>query len=495
MKLHASDQDCIKRYQEELRENLNLFLTRSFMSLRPGESFKPNWHIDVISEYLMACKEKKIKRLIINMPPRMMKSLCVSVAFPAWLMGNDPSKSIICASYAQSLSNQHSLDCRALIESDWFRAAFPECKLAKDQNEKSKYMTTQRGMRFATSVGGTLTGAGCSFMIVDDPLNPTQAASDVERDTANNWMSSTVPSRLNNQEEDVIIVVMQRLHEDDVTGHLLEKGGWEHLCLPAKNDRKKIIQINDYTKIFRDNELLHPERMPQKVLDSLELDLGSFDYAGQYLQAPVPKAGGILQARWWREWQTKALPSCEYIIQVYDTAFKTDSMNDYTARTTWGIFRHNNGQPNIILLEAMNKRLTLPELREEAVEAYYDFDPDLVLIEDKASGISLIQELKRLGMRLRAMPRNKGDDKVSRAHVASVMLEQGVVWYPKDTAWAQEVIRQSASFPNAKYDDLVDTVTDALIFLRHYKRVEVTSDRVASSGTTTFKPNYGGHYG
>lgn len=226
MKLYASDKDCIERYQEELRNNFNLFLTRAFLHLRPGETFKPNWHIDVISEYLMACKNKQIKRLIINIPPRMMKSLCISVAFPAWLMGNDPSKSIICASYAQSLANQHSLDCRALIESEWFQAAFPGCKLAKDQNEKSKYMTTKRGMRFATSVGGTLTGAGGSFIIVDDPLNPSQAASDAERDTANSWMSSTVPSRLNNQEDDIIIVVMQRLHEDDVTGHLLDKGGW-----------------------------------------------------------------------------------------------------------------------------------------------------------------------------------------------------------------------------------------------------------------------------
>jgi predicted phage terminase large subunit-like protein len=496
MALDSAIQEDLRTYSEALRENLSLFITRSFLHLRPGEQYLDNWHIDCIAEYLNACHKRQIKRLIINMPPRSMKSITTSVAFPAWLMGNEPSTSIICASYAQNLSNQHSLDCRAIMESEWFKAAFPLCRFSKDQNQKSEYMTTQRGIRFATSVGGSLTGKGGQYIIIDDPLNPTQAASVVERETANNWMSSTVPSRLNNQEEDVIIVNMQRLNEDDVTGNLLAKNnGWEHLCLPAKNDRRKIIQLNGFKKIFEDQELLHPERLSQKVLDSLEHDLGSIDYAGQYLQAPVPRGGGILQTGWWKEWDSDFLPSCDYTIQVYDTAFKTDVMNDFTARTTWGIFTYNNQKPNIILLEAMNKRLTLPELREEAIESYYDFDPDIVLIEDKGSGTSLIQELKRLGIRLKAVPRGKGDDKISRAHIASVMLEQGVVWYPKNKAWATEVIRQCASFPNAKHDDLVDTVTDALIFLRHYKRIEVTNDRVASGGSSSFKPTYGGSYG
>ena len=189
------------------------------------------------------------------------------------------------------------------------------------------------------------------------------------------------------------------------------------------------------------------------------------------------------------------MPSCSYILQVYDTAFKDGKENDYTARTTWGIFTYNSNKPNIILLEAMNKRLTLPDLKREAIESYDDYDPDLVLIEDKASGISLIQELKRTGMRIRAVGRGKGDDKISRAHIASVVLEQGLVWYPKGKSWANEVIRQCASFPNAKYDDLTDTVTDALIFLRHYRRVEINEDDAAGEGSTSFKPKYGGHYG
>ncbi|HWZ21671.1 MAG TPA: phage terminase large subunit [Cytophagaceae bacterium] len=481
---------------EGLRTDLRTFIKYSFKYLRPGDKFLDNWHIDAISEYLMACKNREIKRLIINMPPRTMKSLTTSVAFPAWLMGNKPSDSIVGASYTQNLSNQHSLDCRAIMESEWFKVTFPECRFTKDQNQKSEYMTTLFGKRFATSVGGSLTGKGGQYIIIDDPLDPTRAASDVERETANNWMCNTVPSRLNNQENDVIIVNMQRLHEDDVTGNLLQKKGWELLCLPAKNDRRTVIQMGNFKKIFEKDELLHPARLSEKVLLALENSMGSFEYAGQFLQQPVPKAGGILRAKWWTEWEnTKALPSCFYTIQVYDTAYKIGEENDYTARTTWGIFYHNNDNPNIILLEAMNKRLTFPELRAEVVESYYDFDPDIVLIEDKVSGISLIQELKKLGIRLKAMARGKGDDKVSRAHVASVMLEQGVVWYPKGCAWATEVIRQCASFPNAKHDDLTDTVTDALIFLRNFKRITVPNDGVASTGSSTFKPQYGGHYG
>lgn len=830
----ATPEEALEYINGILRKDLRRFIQYSFSYLRPGEKYSHSWHIDAISEYLQAVKDGEMKRLIINMPPRMMKSLTASVAFPAWLIGNDPTTSIICASYAQTLSNQHSLDCRAIMESEWFKSAFQDCRLAKDQNEKSKYKTTLNGMRFATSVGGTLTGAGgscfpagtlvctskgnviiekvvknpceykvlsynhskgkeeyknviasrklskrglyeiqttqgvslrctgdhpiyvqgigyveaeklkpgqsvyhnryiqnsnevgifhaqdqnmvwsgmrnlcqnisdqircfaqefekricrqllfagmlgrascnkefaemfdmrkqsaesretllfrpvqrgsktiaskdissrmhklftkiCSeicvsnvlrqgmcglraqktyarveqfqlsswqriseifqkiksyytgkrwkylsrmwnireiigtsresqqtgqcggeshhFMqgmsydsssqqddtissvkrisdqehevydiqiegnhnffaegllvhnciIVDDPLDPNRAASDVEREKANNWMSATVPSRLNNPEKDSIIVVMQRLHEEDVTGYLLDKGGWDHLCLPAENDRKTIIQMGKFKKVFEDGELLHPQRLPKKILKDLEHDLGSYAYAGQYLQTPIPKGGGILQADWWREWKTYALPPCDYIVQVYDTAFKIGNNNDYSARTTWGIFQYNN-RSNIILLEAMNLRLTLPDLKAEAIESYKDYDPDIVLIEDKASGISLIQELKRTGMRIKALKRGAGDDKVSRAHIASVMLEQSVVWYPRECPWVNEVIRQCASFPNAKHDDLVDTVTDALIFLRHYKKLEVNNDQAISQGSTTFKPNYGGHYG
>lgn len=486
--------ELYKRINDALSGDLKKFIEYSFKYLRPGEQFLDNWHLSCISAHLEAVANGQLKRLIINMPPRALKSISCSVAFPAWLIGRDPTTSIICASYAQSLSNQHSLDCRAIMESDWFKIVFPECRLAKDQNEKSKYKTTMNGMRFATSVGGSMTGSGGSIIIIDDPINPTMANSDAERDNANNWLTGTVPSRLNNPEKDSMILIMQRLHEDDCTGLLLEKGGWEHLCLPAVNDKKTVIQINGFKKTFEEGELLHPERLSKKVLADLERDLGNYEYAGQFLQSPVPKGGGILQANWWREWQTKALPPCDYILQVYDTAYRENTSADYSARTTWGIFMYHN-RPNIILLDAMNLRLTLPNLKVEAIESYNEYDPDIVLIEDKASGISLIQELRLTGMRIKALKRGKGDDKVSRAHIASVMLEQGVVWFPKDCGWVNEVIRQCASFPNAKHDDLTDTVTDALIFLRHFKHIEVSNDGAVSQGSNTFKPTYGGRYG
>lgn len=491
----AEIEDAIHAYHQSLRDKFKYFLIRSFYHLHPGQEFVDNWHLDAICEYMMACRDGDIKRLIINMPPRMMKSLASSVAFPAWILGNDPATKIICASYTQKLSNIHSLNCRSVMESGWYKDVFPECRFVKDQNQKGEYQTTRFGRRYSTSVGGTTTGYGGRYVIIDDPLDPGGAYSDAERQTANDWISGTIPSRLDSQEKGVIMVIMQRLHENDVTGHLLEQGGWEHLCLPVKNDRKKIIQINGFKKEFKDNELLNEERLPQKTLDLLEKEMGSREFSSQYLQNPIPPSGGILPAHHWKEWDQKSMPSCSYILQVYDTAFKDGKENDYTARTTWGIFTYNSNKPNIILLEAMNKRLTLPDLKREAIESYDDYDPDLVLIEDKASGISLIQELKRTGMRIRAVGRGKGDDKISRAHIASVVLEQGLVWYPKGKSWANEVIRQCASFPNAKYDDLTDTVTDALIFLRHYRRVEINEDDAAGEGSTSFKPKYGGHYG
>lgn len=482
-----------ERIKALCKHSLSAFIQRSFQDVGNGD-YHHNWHVDAIAEYLTACKNREIKRLIINMPPRSLKSIAVTVAFPAWLLGNNPKLEIMAASYSQDLSEDHSVFCRKLIQSEWYRGIFPNTVLSEAL--KAKFTTTQGGARRATSVTGTSTGKGANFLILDDPLNPAQAVSEAERKTALNFIQHTWPSRLNDKKEDVSIVVMQRLHQEDPSGFLLAQGDWEHLCLPAVNDAKKTISIGNFHKEWEAGEYLDPIRFDEEVLAREKLRMGSFAYAGQYLQLPVPDGGGIIKEEWWQKWTGESMPSSFDVIQVYDTAFTKETSNDYCARTTWGIFTADNGEDNIILMDRMNKRLEFPELLEEAKQAYRTFtkkrtgEPPLVLIEEKASGIPLIQEMRKVGLRVRGIKRNaKSGDKTSRAHNITHIFESGRVWLPCNVhivdgqkvytpkPWAQEVVDQCSMFPNGTHDDMVDTVVDAVAFLRRWRGVSTDYDK------------------
>ena len=230
------------------KANLSLFIQRAFSDVGNG-TYHHNWHVDAIAEYLTACYRRDIKRLIINMPPRSMKSISVTVAFPAWLLGQNPKLEVMAASYSQDLSEDHSVLCRKLVQTDWYKTVFPKTKL--EECLKAKFTTTEGGARRATSLGGTSTGKGANFLILDDPLNPLQASSETERKNALNFIQQTWPSRLNDKKADVSIVVMQRLHENDPTGYLLAQGGYEHLCLPAINDRTRTITMGNFCKEWK----------------------------------------------------------------------------------------------------------------------------------------------------------------------------------------------------------------------------------------------------
>ncbi len=470
------------------KHSLSAFIQRSFAEVGNGE-YHHTWHIDAMAEYLTACYKRDIKRLIINVPPRSLKSISTTIAFPAWALGHNPKLEIMAASYSQDLSEDHSVACRKIMKSDWYREIFPDTILAADQNQKSKFNTTAGGARRATSVGGTSVGKGFNIGLLDDPLSPLQASSETELKGAINFLQQSWMTRLNNKKHDVSIVVMQRLDEMDPSGFLLSQGGWEHLFLPAVNDIKRTISIGKFTKELEAGEYLDPERMGKETLDQIKIDLGSFAFAGQFMQRPSPEGGGIIKDEWWQHWKGKTPPKTEYVLQVYDTAFTEKTSNDYSARTTWGIFMNEEGVPNLILLERLNKRMEFPELRDEAKASYREYDPDIVLIEEKASGLPLIQEFRRAGLRVRGLKRNANSgDKISRAHNITVLFEQGVIWVPcnsnmvdgkevwKPKPWAAEVIEQCSVFPNAAHDDLVDTVVDAVAFLRRYKDIKLDSD-------------------
>jgi predicted phage terminase large subunit-like protein len=454
-----------------LRTRLAAFTQKTFRTVDPGASYKHNWHIDLIAEYLEACTRREIKRLIINVPPRYLKSISVSVAWPAWLIGKKPSERIVAASYSDRLSLKHSVDCRLVMQSDWYRRVFPSVILTGDQNEKSKFVTTARGQRFATSVGGTATGDGGNFLIVDDPHNPSQALSDVQRQTALTWFDQTFANRLDDKENGVIVVVMQRLHATDLSGHLLAKGGWEHLCIPGIAEVKTVIDFGGVKVTREAGDVLHPERESREAIERQKIEMGSYAFAGQYQQRPAPADGGIFKAGWLRRYER---PQDQYdlIVQSWDTAIKGHTGADPSCCTTWGIRKDG-----FDLLHVMVRRLEYPDLKIAVIRQANDWQPNAILIEDKASGQQLIQDFQReTAMPIIAI--NPEKDKITRASAESATVEAGKVAVPLHAPWLTDYEMEMMTFPNAPHDDQVDSTTQFLAWAK--KRANAAQPRIRS---------------
>jgi predicted phage terminase large subunit-like protein len=454
MKLTANE------YRALLRQDLNAFIEKSFYELNPTTPFFRNWHIEVITAELEACRRGETNRLIINVPPRSLKSICASVAFPAWLLGHNPSSQIICASYAQDLANKHAIDCRALLSSQWYQDLFPT-RLSNQRQAVQEFMTTQQGFRLATSVGGVLTGRGADFIIIDDPLKPDEALSDTQRKAVNDWYDHTLYSRLNDKRNGCIILIMQRLHEDDLVGHVQGQEPWKVIRFPAiaEVDETHLIQTPHGNKRFtrRAGEPLHAEREPLEVLNRLREAQGEYNFAGQYQQTPAPLGGGMVKAEWFKTYTPSDVPSnFELVFQSWDTANKPAELSDYSVCTTWGV-----KNKHAYLLHVLRKRLGYPELKRAVREQAEAFSPKTILIEDKASGTQLIQELVSEGMH--AIQRYEPTmDKTMRMHSVTSTIENGFVHIPEKAAWLQEYLHELATFPKGKYDDQADSTSQAL---------------------------------
>tara|TARA_R100001244_G_scaffold21205_1_gene22657 strand:- start:2878 stop:4212 length:1335 start_codon:yes stop_codon:yes gene_type:complete len=418
---------------------------------------------------LQAVVKGDIKRLIINIPPRHMKSITAAVALPAWAWTNDPAKRFLFASYAGSLSIRDSVKCRRLIDSRWYQEHFGDTfKLTSDQNQKQRFENNKTGMRIATSVDGALTGEGGDIIVIDDPHNVREAESSTVREGVLDWWDQAMQTRLNDPKTGAFIIIMQRVHEVDLTGHILSNSNdWDHLCLPARYEEEhpsvSYSRIGFEDPRTKEGELLWPDRIDEKTLSDLEQSLGSYAAAGQLQQRPMPKGGTILREAWWRPWEKAELPEIEYVIQSWDTAYSTKEKSSYSARTTWGVFQQNN-QWNALVLDCWFDRVSYPDLRREAQDAYNLYEPDAVLIEKKASGQSLLQDLRMAGVPVLAYSPDR--DKEARAHAASALLEDGRIWYPADKKWAKDLINICSAFPAGENDDIVDTCTQAWLRLR-----------------------------
>ena len=441
-----------------LRQNFPTFIHRTFLTVDPGTKYLRNWHIEAIAHHLQMCAEGKIKRLIITVPPRHLKSICASVALPAWILGHDPTKQVICICYSQELTDKFTGQFRAVITSDWYRSAFPNTRPAK--NIETEYATTKGGFRYATSVGGTLTGRGGNFIIIDDPIKPEEAMSKTSREKAISWYRTTLTTRLNNKNDDVIILIMQRLHMDDLAGHLLENepGDWTHLDLPAIASEHQKIPIGNGEFHHREKgDVLHHERESRDSLDKIKASLGSEIFSAQYLQSPVSEEGNMIKRDWLRFYD--ALPDRgpnDRIIQSWDTAMKPEERNDPSVCTTW----LEKGEL-YYLMDVTRERVDFPGLKGLVIDLNRRFQADVVIIEDKTSGTSLIQDLNGEGS-LHPIAFKPEGDKIMRMHAECAKIEAGRVLLPREATWLDTFLSEILAFPGSRHDDQVDSLSQFL---------------------------------
>lgn len=446
------------------KNHLSPFIRYVFSVVDPGTLYKHNWHIDLISEYLEAVTSGEIRRLILNIPPRSLKSICVSIAWTAWLMGRNPSEKILCASYASALSQDLSVDTRTVIESPWYQLLFTDTILSPAQNTKSKFETTKQGHRIATSVGGSITGEGGNVKILDDPMDPEGAASDAEREQSNRWVAQTWSGRTNDPATVKEVVVMQRLHTNDTTGFLLKKGGWEHVKIPQEAVKKTII-IFPRTKeqmVREKGNLLHADRVTPEANDAIKIDLGSYGYASQQQQEPVPVGGSRIKIDWFGRYDQ--VYDYDEIVQSWDTANKAKELSNPSVCLTWG--KRSNVWH---LLQSWKEKVAYPALKKAAKDQAELWQPTAILIEDKASGQQLLQELQEDTM-LPVIAIEPITDKATRMETQLGFVEAGRLALPNANvlpcAWLIDYETNLMEFPNPSEWDEIDATSQFIKWVR-----------------------------
>ena len=488
--------------------SLAAFVRMAWHIIEPGQPYIHGWHIDFICSHLEAITDgvtfeedgSFYNRLLVNVPPGTMKSLLIGVFWPAWEWGprSMPHMRYVCASHSQDLAIRDSLRMRRLVKSEWYQALWGDrVVLTSDQDAKAKFETTATGFRQACAFEG-ITGYRGDRVIIDDPHSVDDANSDAKRETATNLFKEAVTSRLNNPDKSAIVVVMQRLHERDVSGVILDSDmGYDHIMLPMRYDPLRatptLLGYED-PRTERD-ELLFPERFPQNVVDRDEAAMGPYATAGQYAQSPEPRGGGIIKDSWWQVWDRPEYPDIDFVVASLDTAYTKKAENDPSAMTVWGTFSGDGESqstrsvdrygrqiditrsysseavgpvPKAMMMYAWQDRLEFAELVEKTANTCRRMKVDVLLIENKAAGHSVAQELRRVFANdgiVVILYDPKTLDKTSRLYAVQHIFSEGMVYAPtKD--WAEMVIRQTASFPRGAHDDLVDTVSMALSYLR-----------------------------
>jgi predicted phage terminase large subunit-like protein len=412
------------------------------------------------------------KRLIINMPPRHTKSEFASYLLPAWFLGRFPHKKVIQTSHTAELAVGFGRKVRNLVDTDVYKSIFPGVGLQSDSKAAGRWATNKGGDYFAIGVGGAVTGKGADVLIIDDPHSEQEAAlaesnSDVY-DKTYEWYTSGPRQRL--QPGGAIIIVMTRWSKKDLTGQVVKAA--------AQRDTEN-WEVIQFPAILDNEEPLWPEFWPLKQLEALRDELPSSKWMAQYMQSPTSEVSAIIKREWWKIWDKEDPPVCDFLIQSWDTAFLKTERSDYSAQTTWGVFYKDNdvGVPsaNIILLNSFKKRMEFPELKQKAYDDFKAWQPDSLIVEAKASGAPLVFELRAMGIPVQEFTPSKGNDKIARLNAVADIFASGRVWVP-DTRWGEELVEEVASFPSGEHDDLVDSMTQALLRFRRGGFIRLDSD-------------------
>ncbi len=423
-------------------------------------------HHRIIAEKLQRVASGDLKRLIINMAPRHTKSEFASFLFPAWMMGQNPRMKIIQATHTTELAVGFGRKTKNLLDTDEYKEVFPDVKLAADSKASGRWDTSRGGMYYAVGVGSNLAGRGGDLVIIDDPHSEQTAMSNSGFDDAWDWYTGGPRQRL--QPGGSIVLVQTRWSEKDMTGQLLRAMAKDPLA-----DQWEVVEL---PAIFDDGKPCWPEYWSLEDLTAVKASIPPSKWNAQYQQKPTGEENAIIPREWWRIWEGENIPQLQYVIQSYDTAFTKRERSDFSAITTWGVFYpEEGGPPNLILLDAKKGRYDFPELKALAFEEYEYWDPDTVIIEAKASGLPLTHEMRQTGIPVVNFTPSKGNDKVSRVYAVTPLFEAGMVWAP-DKSWAEELIEEVAAFPEGEYDDLVDSMTQALMRYRQGNFIQLPTD-------------------
>jgi len=395
-----------------------------------------------------------INRLIINMPPRHTKSEFASFLLPAWMIGKNPKLKIIQTTHTAELAVRFGRKAKTLIDSEDYQKIF-QTRLREDSQAAGRWETEQGGEYFAAGVGGAITGRGADLLIIDDPHSEQDAMNPEALERAYEWYTSGPRQRL--QPGGKIVVVMTRWSVKDLTAQLIKSSA------EVKADKWELIE---FPAILPTNQAVWPEYWKLSELESVKASLSVQKWNAQWMQNPTAEEGSIIKREWWRVWDKPYIPPLDHVIQSYDTAFLKKETADYSAITTWGVFRLNeDSEPNLILLDAYKERLEFPELKRKALEQYSYWNPETVIIEAKASGLPLTYELRKMGIPVVNFTPSKGNDKHARVNAVAPLFESGQIWAP-DQKFAEEVVEECAAFPYGDNDDLVDSMTQAVMRFR-----------------------------
>jgi predicted phage terminase large subunit-like protein len=423
-------------------------------------------HHKIIADKLEGIATGELKRLIVNMPPRHTKSEFASYLFPAWMIGRKPKMKIIQATHTTELAVSFGRKVKNLLERDDYKEIFPDANLSADSKASGRWDTKAGGMYYAVGVGSNLAGRGGDLIVIDDPHSEQTAMSNSGFEDAWEWYTGGPRQRL--QPGGAIVLVQTRWSQKDMTGQLIKSMAKDPLA-----DQWEVIEL---PAIMPSGSACWPEYWSLPDLESVKASIPPSKWNAQYQQNPTGEDNAIIPRSWWRRWKKKNVPDLKYVIQSYDTAFTKRETSDYSAITTWGVFSpEEGGPPGLILLDSKKGRWDFPELKGIALEEYEYWDPDTVIVEAKASGLPLTHELRNTGIPVVNFTPSKGNDKVSRVHSVSPLFEAGMVWAPEET-FADEMIEEVAAFPNGEYDDLVDSMTQALMRYRQGNFVNLPSD-------------------